>query len=147
MQRNYANLPNHLKSVIHLTLYEDDVRMDETVLSVDEDLNVTATESLDLRKRYHLTIGMVTDLTLLTEETIDWLLLNGDFAEYFLAVLDPSLLHNGKMPKLIDSQTGPRMPKKAFWDTVANIRTTHETYRNAKRVLMFTVANFLIKTS
>lgn len=53
-----------------LTLFSGDVAMDESLLTVDEQLNVRATRPLDLRKEYHLRLSFPTHYPLFSRETI-----------------------------------------------------------------------------
>ena len=59
------------QSIFQLNLYEDVYLQYGTILTVDSNLNVSATAPLDLRKTYHVRLSMVSDLSLLSTSAIN----------------------------------------------------------------------------
>ena len=57
-------------AVCMLTLYCDDMPMDQTILTMDANLNVRSTIPLDLRKQYHLRLSFGTRYMLFTDAAI-----------------------------------------------------------------------------
>lgn len=53
-----------------LTLYANDLPIDESILTIDADLNVRATKPLDLRRQYHLRLSFPTAYFLFNKATI-----------------------------------------------------------------------------
>ena len=59
-----------LNSIIQLSLYEDRDILPIDALTIDADLNVIATRDLDLRKTYHVRIGLTANFVYLTEAAL-----------------------------------------------------------------------------
>lgn len=58
-------------SIINVTLYRNKQPTYTTTIDCDNNLNVKAINSLDLRNQYRVRIALITDLTLLRKEAID----------------------------------------------------------------------------
>jgi hypothetical protein len=146
-KNNYDKLHLPLASPIFVTLYQDNMPMGEDLVMVDTYLNVSSSVPLDLRKTYHLVISVATDLTRLTEKTIEWLLCNGEFTVWLLsALLDET--HHDKIPKLMDGQDGAKiMPRKKFFEVIRYIKDTHIGYKNNVNVSNFRVGYYTINTN
>lgn len=65
------------QSVVYFTLFEEDLPMNDDVLTIDSDLNVRTTRPLDLRKTYHLRMSFITEFSLLTARARDAMLTHG----------------------------------------------------------------------
>jgi len=66
----YKTLHKRGGGLCFLTLYANDMPLDEAFLTVDKDLNVRATVPLDLRKQYHLRLNFPTAYMLFNKATI-----------------------------------------------------------------------------
>ncbi len=67
IERNYVNKP--FGSILNISLYENKL-LRENLLTIDSDLNISATIDLDLRKVYRVRIALVTNLDNLSGTTI-----------------------------------------------------------------------------
>lgn len=81
-------MPQIYGSIFALTLYQNDRMMDPKFLRVDQELNVTANIDLNLRKQYHLRLGVVTDLRLINNTALDRLCANASATIKLLKLID-----------------------------------------------------------
>jgi hypothetical protein len=144
MISNHADLGLHSKTAILVTLYQDDMMMPEELLTISPDLVVTSKAPLDQRKQYHLVVSVVTDPSILSASTITHLLENGELGKWYLTMLLPLEADQSLIPNCIESQDGPRLPKKAWWDTVAKIPTAQKHYSSPVGVSRLSVASYTI---
>jgi hypothetical protein len=70
LKTEYMHLGKDFKSIFSLSLYSGHELMESGSLSVDANLNVQATFDLDLRKVYHVRMGLVTDFRYLVLDVI-----------------------------------------------------------------------------
>lgn len=133
-------------AAVHVNAHRDQDLLTEEAIRIDEDLNVYFTEEPNCRKQYHIVISIVNDLTILSEEATQWLIDNGDYGQFFIAVLAPHLLEQDKLPNTITVGDQEKLPKKAYWDTIRQIATTHRNYKGRNTIGMLTVANCVIIT-
>lgn len=66
----YPYLGKAFYSIFTLNLYRDGALVSDNALMVDSNLNVSSNIDLDLRKTYHVRLGLVTDITYLRSEAI-----------------------------------------------------------------------------
>lgn len=66
----YAFMGNTYSSIFTLSLYENEKLKADGLLSVDANLNVVATEDLNLRKTYRIRLGLVAEFSYLSEATL-----------------------------------------------------------------------------
>jgi len=125
---------------VFFSLYQDHTRMSDSVLAMDEEGNLFTTVDLSLRRVYHLRVGVYNDLTLLNQETLEDIRINGRFAQILLTALEPQL----KDDPLIELLPDGRMPKRQFWDAIAKIKGTNAMYKNKIEVSRFTVASLML---
>ncbi len=67
----YAHLARDYRSIFNICVYEDAYRMVDTDYVVLPDLMVSSTRDLDIRKRYHVRLSLVTDIRYLKSTTIE----------------------------------------------------------------------------
>ncbi len=127
-------------SPIFFSLYQDNTRMSDTVMQMDDQGNLFTTVDLSLRRVYHLRVGIFNDLSLLNEKVLEDLRMDGEFAKILLIALEPSLRDDLLLELLPDG----RLPKRNFWDAIARIKGTNRHYKNKIEVNRFTVASLLI---
>ena len=127
-------------SPVFFSLYQDDTRMSDSVLEMDDQGNLFTTIDLSLRRVYHLRVGVYNDLSLLNEDSLEDIRLNGEFARILLSALEPKLKDDPLLNLLDDG----RLPKRQFWDAVAKIKGTNAQYKNNIEVSRFTVASLML---
>jgi len=88
-------------SMFTLDLYEGYERLSWRDVKIDADLNVTSNFDLDPRKQYHVRLGLVEDLSLLSPDAVERARNNGPAAISIINVLNPNLAVNGKLPPLL----------------------------------------------
>ena len=64
------NIPKTYKSILTLDLYEEGNLRPSNSLIIDSDLNVSATEDLDIRKTYRVRLGLVVNLHFLSNSVL-----------------------------------------------------------------------------
>ncbi len=69
-QGEYQYITQPYQSVLNISLYDFDTLMDSSYLSVDSNLNVTTTVTLDLRKTYRIRISICNRLDVLYHEAL-----------------------------------------------------------------------------
>ena len=69
-ESEYRHICNDYASVFVLTLYEDNSIMPAGSMVMDEKLNISAVQDLDIRKTYHVRFSLVCDPLYLTTDTI-----------------------------------------------------------------------------
>ena len=114
--------------------------MSDSVLEMDDQGNLFTTLDLSLRRVYHLRVGVYNDLSLLNEDSLEDIRLNGEFARILLSALEPKLKDDPLLNLLDDG----RLPKRQFWDAVAKIKGTNAQYKNNIEVSRFTVASLML---
>lgn len=95
------------EAIIHLRMYCGQVRTEEPQLTMTSGLIVSSIVNLELRKQYHLIMGMLLDWTMLTNNAQEHLRLHGALVLALAAILYPNLdisdvllLSNGSMRRI-----------------------------------------------
>jgi hypothetical protein len=57
-------------SIFYCQLYENENMVEDGMLSIDSNLNVTATADLDLRKQYHVRISLIGDMSMVKSQAL-----------------------------------------------------------------------------
>ena len=96
----YATIPS--ESPVFIKVYEDDEELDVSEFYLTADLDVVLKYDCDYRKVYHMTIGQLDDLTLLSPGAVDRVTRDPDLVEVVI----------GKKP---DVDTGGNVPP-GWWD-------------------------------
>ena len=84
-----------------VTVYKNGVAMKGDKLTIGPDLIVKSIEPLDLRGVYHLRVGLLTDLTLLTPKGVDTLRNNPTICHEIMDRLDSNMLSKNLLPKVL----------------------------------------------
>ena len=66
MRVNHAQLTNRRKSLFYITIYENNKRLPDDTIQIDENLNVYSTLDLDITKTYRVFVNAIVDI-----ETLD----------------------------------------------------------------------------
>jgi len=88
---------------VYLTAYENDRLMASTELYVDDDMIVRSRQPLDLRKTYRFCIYMLSDYSILENETIEVMRKEPIFFYENIIALDPTIVERKITPKLYAS--------------------------------------------
>lgn len=83
----YLHIPG--ESMILLTLFDGDLPKQPTALTCDAALNVRTTQPLNPRNRYHLQVGLLTDLTQLSPDAVDRLVDDVEAFEKIIEAIRP----------------------------------------------------------
>lgn len=136
--QEYAHLTTLRDSGLFVQLYENDAPVDGSRLQMDADLNLTTTFDLDVRKRYHVWVALVSDLRFLTKTARSRLLKRGDWASIYLRSLDPKLTTN------LDPTSDGSLSQQKFDTAVHRLTTRKVPVVNEARLVNFRLANFLL---
>lgn len=79
------------QSPVLFTLFADDVALNPSLISIDEDLNVVSVKGLNLRRMYHLRLSLVSDILGLSDKAIEALQKHPEAALQIFHSLLPSL--------------------------------------------------------
>lgn len=93
-------------SIFTLSLYRGIDLLGDGIITVDSNLNVKATSDLSLRHYYHIRLGLVTDLNLLSQAAKDRLREHGKALRIILDAIDPTLKAKGLLPTIIGGGNG-----------------------------------------
>lgn len=104
-----------------ISLYKHEFAHVPTDFYIDENLVIRTNNPMDLRSVYHLHIGLMSDLSMLTEQARDELLNEPDMCLSILRALGPDLEERGLLPKPVGNRL---IPKHQFRTALSNIRTT-----------------------
>ena len=91
VKRRPQALTRLFDSVFHVIVYRWHTHVPNDWIVIDSNLNVTITEEPDIREVWHLTYSMVTDPTLISEDALRDLALDGLFARDYLNAIRPGL--------------------------------------------------------
>ena len=119
MKSEYTNLTTHRKSVIFVALYENGNMLGSDKLEIDSELGLRTTFDMDLRKEYHVWVGILTDLEFLDERAVDRVRANGDILSHLIRGIDFEFPET-HMPKRL---SGGHVPKKEFERVVDEINS------------------------
>lgn len=112
-------------SVFCVYVYENGGQIQPQDLELLPDLTVRTRYDMDFRKRYHVRIGILADLSLLQRPAVDQLLNTPDVCLDTLKGLDPSLEKKGLLPRVV----GGRLVNRAdYTKAVAEILDTNKAF-------------------
>jgi len=131
------------EAALMVNLYSGELIVDSTKLSIDEDLNITVSDDLDLRNIYHVRVSIANDWSRLSAKAIDYLRSHGTLCNLLLSSLAPELEEMGLLPTPIANDYIPRLQ---FWNAVHHIRTTNSKYHNHLEVNRHHVAKMVVVT-
>lgn len=129
------------QSAVYLSLYRGETPLDDGSISVDADLNVTSTNELDPRERYHLRIAINHDLLSLPTSAVERLRTHGKACQVILSTLQWQMFAGAWMPALIGGTLFPLADFRKIAQRISNL--THPRQPGTE-YHMKTVGNFLI---
>lgn len=139
MAKHHAQLTQSGNCAVHIVLYCDDAILSEDSIYVDEHLFVYAKEPLDIRKRYHLWIGMISDVMHLSDVGVDSLLENAATTKKLISVIDDSYPIED-IPVMDDGTISPPV-----WNDIkVNLRESSKHFKNDIERNCMTVGNFVV---
>ena len=87
-EAKYMNLTN--QSIFHVSLFNWEYPLNDTSITVDENLNVTSRLNLNPRNQYHFRLALSSDFTVLSKGAIERLRNNPDAFFEIIKILDPA---------------------------------------------------------
>ena len=143
LSKYHADISVPKKNPFVVLIFEDGMVMHELDVVVSEDLTVSAIKDLDLRKTYHVVIGMVNDLSLLTESAVQKLRHEPDVLHEIISALDPSIPQRGLLPKVLGGRV---VSHYALKETILQMRKYPVELKDQAKTIWATVNNLLIAT-
>lgn len=140
MSLYHDKLPILSESPVVVTLYKNDLWVDDRLLKVSPDLKLTTTEPMDITARYHVRLSLYVDLTLLSESAIRTLLKHGKRCTCLLATLAPELIK--QIPKILSNGA---MRKIEFWKFIRQLHETNAMYKNGIEIRRLSVGTCVIR--
>lgn len=137
MRTQHRWLPLATESAVVITVYDGDAMIDPTRYEIDSDLNLRLLYEPNIRNTYRVRIGLVNDLSLMSQRAGEALRQNGVAALRILATLDPML------PNYTLLTVGV-MKKVDYFDAVTRIKTTNRRYFNGSEIARASVGIFAI---
>ena len=137
----YMTRPGY--SVFHMSLYDDVYLQEQDAISVTPDLKVVANRPLNLRRNYHIRMGVVKDLVSLGPEAKERLRRHGRACLIILSSIDCSLKKLGLLPPLLGDNY---IPKDAFDKVIEEINRGVISKGNNQNYSFITVSSFFVKT-
>lgn len=131
-------------SILQLDLYEWGIPIDKRAkaIRVDEHLNVYNTKTLDLRVIYHLRLGLMTDLRLLTPEALERLRLNACVLRELIGCLYPEAV--SVIQSIYDEDACGPVSKENLDDLLKEIDRVRDGAGNP--IGMYTVGVFTVES-
>ncbi len=99
-ESEYSYLTQIYKSFYHLELYEDNNLMDDQYIQVDSNLNVYSTINLDIRKRYHVRLSIITDFNPIYRKAFDRIRMFPNALVQTIKAIDNTLATNSTLDYL-----------------------------------------------
>lgn len=129
------------QSVVHLSLYQDNVPLDDGQLTVDSDLNVYFQPGMDGRQRYHFRMSLVNDLYTLTTDALNRFRSAGAAAIKILLTLQQRLPKGAFVPNLLN---GSVIPMRVLMAIANDINSQKVPFFTGLEFRMLTVGNFIV---
>ena len=137
-------LTTPFRSVFNLSLYENKNLLGPGWLSVDGDLNITATKPLSYRHYYHVRLSIVRDLSILDRAAQDRLRNHCSAALKIFDTLAPYLKDYGLLPVCYP---GDWLPDDGWYETIGKINRPTTSQGNDQLYGMKTVETLFLTTS
>lgn len=141
MKTEAQHLFRYRESVIYISLYNENSPMQQSLLTIDSDLKIRCSQDLDLRKRYHLRIALLHDLTILSPDALQRFSQSGAAGLKILLTLQWKLFKRAVLPTLIG---GTIIPKPFIREMGVAINDLKIPHSNGFEYHFLTVGNFLI---
>jgi hypothetical protein len=139
MAKDHAVLSKSYEHPITIVLYRNGLPLSEDAISVDENLFVTATFDLNPRHCYHLWIGCVTDLSMLSDGAVRSLIEDGETTKQIIRVVDSG--YDVDAIKILDDGT---ISLRRWNDIKTELRESMKHYRNSYENNTLTVGQFTV---
>lgn len=91
LKANHKTLTTPYANPFQIALWDDNERIDSNSYYVDENLMLWHTEGLNPEKRYHVTVGLESELHKLVQTMVNNLREHGDVAKTVVDIVDPYL--------------------------------------------------------
>jgi hypothetical protein len=141
MQSEHEYLSYHGQSAVFISLYENGNIRDGDQIRVDEDLNITTTFSMDLRKTYNVWVTLLADLRLLSSAAFERLRARGVLAQAILNAIDPSL---GQRRLIPDTMVNGALPTIGMKKAVQSIVSRKNPILGTAEYSQFRIGQFVI---
>lgn len=139
MAKDHAVLSKSYEHPIQIVLYRDGLPLSEDAIHIDENLFVTATFDLNPRHCYHLWIGCLTDLSMLSAGAVDSLIEDGETTKQIIRVVDSGYIVDD-INILDDGAIS--LPR---WNKIkTELRESMKHYRNSYENNTLTVGQFTV---
>lgn len=133
-------MPHHRASPLFVALYENDKMLGGDKITIDDQLNVRTTFPMDLRKRYHLWVALMTNWEFLVPAAVQRLREDGTMCRTLMLGIDPSLPE----AKLPGSLSGDYIPKRDFDQAVDALNARRVPIRGEARHLNLRIGHFVV---
>lgn len=131
------------ESAIFIALYEGDKIQSPEHITIDDDLRITATGNLDMRKNYHLMVFMYVDLLHLTQPAQERLRNDVEVVQDIVVGVEPTVIEKGLVPKPI---SGGYVPKREFEKAARYIQEKRRPSVGPMKRSNFRVGQFVLTT-
>lgn len=128
-------------SIFNVSLYKNVKLQSYSKITIDNNLNISAIDDLDLREYHHVRFSLVTDLSLLTKDAMERLRKSGIVAQLILNAIDPSL--NGRPNILLNDIIG----KKELEDVMYMINRNTKALDGTLARTLKTVESFYVQVN
>ncbi len=139
MVKHHTLLTTSYAHPFQVVLYKDGLPLREDALVVDENFNVWSTFDLNPRHQYHLWIGCMTDLSMLSDNGVDGLIADGEVTKQVIRVVD-STYDISKVHVLDDGSIS--LPR---WNKIkTELKESYKRYTNRYENNTLTVGQFTV---
>tara|TARA_B100000700_G_scaffold157245_3_gene174562 strand:- start:294 stop:1820 length:1527 start_codon:yes stop_codon:yes gene_type:complete len=129
------------ESAIFIALYEGENIQSPEHITIDEDLVITSTGDLDIRKNYHLMVFMYTDLLHMTQQAQERLREDVETVQDVVIGVDNTIIEKGLVPNSI---AGGYVPKREFEKAARYIQERRRPSAGPMKRSNFRVGQFLL---
>lgn len=126
LHHEYRWIKQPYDSPVSMVVYQDDRWFSPNIISVDSDLNVRTESGMDIKKRYHLRLSLLEDLSVLSERSLKRLKSRGESTYGLFCVLAPDLVEAIRKP--LNGSYGD----VDFWYNIRLMSKTMSMYKNGK---------------
>lgn len=140
MVKDRERLPHHQQSPLFVALYENDKMLAPDAISIDEELTIRSTFPMDLRKRYHLWVAILTNWEFLKKDAQERIRRDGAMCRTLMLGIDPSFPES----KLPGSLSGDYIPKRDFDKAVDDLNRRATPIKGEPRHLNLRIGHFVV---
>ena len=128
-------------SPVLIALYRNQNISEYEIIRLTKDLRLYTNEPMELYNEYHISLSLITDLSLLTENAIEKLRKNGRLANELFKALN--LGRTDDLPKILPDGS---LQTREMWNFISKLNDTHPMYKNNIEVRNLTVSNCIVTT-